>query len=260
MTRRHIDRWRGLHCFTVRLLQMMGALPGHNDLAVRHGCLLVHQWWQTEGRYLSHFRLREANRLTAYVPLVYTNLPEGHPVHEHVLGRCRQQAQQPTPATSTTDTAAGLLLRRVVVPASPPETSSPDDDTVAPHPAEVWRRFVHRFPVLAVYQPAWNPEWAAVVLDSCACLSNDEAAVVEQFSRGLETPLSMDHVRQLAEVLHSQGKQLCGGRWRTVSRVALCEAAMLLRGFGEHAGAVMEAVRLAQRSTGGLELAAMATD
>ena len=131
-------------CFTVRILQRIGILgPSAEDTAagtvlvhtngsccIHQGCETIHQWWQQEGRFLAHFRLRNANRLTSDLRLVYTNLPESHDNHTIVVGRCQ---------TSSASLPAAV----------PPHTSA-----TTTTPDEIWQSFTRRFPVLALYQRA----------------------------------------------------------------------------------------------------------
>lgn len=48
-------------CFTGRILRRMG-FPEGGDESVLIGCTAVNRWWEREGRYLSHFRIRAAKR------------------------------------------------------------------------------------------------------------------------------------------------------------------------------------------------------
>lgn len=49
-------------CFTGRILRRLGALEKGDDASVCAGCTAVNQWWEQEGRYLIHFRLRTADQ------------------------------------------------------------------------------------------------------------------------------------------------------------------------------------------------------
>lgn len=225
LSRRHIEHWRGMNCFTSRILKLLSV--NKRDAAVRHGCATVHRWWEAEGRFLgqralttreervhaaaSHFRIRPANRLTAGLPLVYTNLPESHPIHAHVVNRCVSGIPSVTSSTGTgpvpllaANTGRAILNRRVnvmsVPPAEAPHRRRNDD------PADLWRAFTRRFPVLAVYQPVWCDTEAASLLQqssSGSASTTHNNSSLTDVARTLRWPLDMaqreDAVRLLAQ-------------------------------------------------------------
>lgn len=100
LRRRHIQRWNGFQCLSTRLVLEDGA-PPRDDAQLREGCARVWRWWQRAGRQLSHVRGRPANRLTAGLDLVYTDLPPAHPLEAHVRAHCDVEEDPPprwTPA------------------------------------------------------------------------------------------------------------------------------------------------------------------
>lgn len=243
MGRRHIDRWRGMRCFTVRILDKLNALQ--RDITIRHGCEAVHAWWQREGRFLAHFRLRPGNRLTAQLPLVYTNLPPEHPVHTLVLAQCRcGQAQPASPVVE----AASQQTRDEsehdkAQPATITSASSSDGTT------DVWRLFTRRSPVLALYQPVYQIDTADNAVTAVTAPPSSSLAA-------LACTYGWSPERAAAAVVMAQHlyPELPWAQWADTgvyegrAPERLRQAAALLQGFGEHASSVLEAVRLGHRA------------
>ena len=88
-------------------------------------------------------------------------------------------------------------------------------------PTTLWRAFVQRFPVLSLYAPLWDGAHAGDMSPTSPLLSDP-------------------HVASLARALYP-----------TTAAGGLREAAILMHGFGTHAPAVMEAIRLGARAGAG---------
>ena len=243
LQRRHIQRWHGLQCFTSRVLLRRSAPSPGDGTTLRAGCQAVHAWWEAEGCYLAHFRLRPANRLTAFLPLVYTSLP----------------------AEATVDVERRALAGCHHPPSPPPMPMPPP----MPDACALWRVFLNRWPVLAVYRPRWDADAAVGVLHRSADWLAEEAE--EGAGAGGDQPEAVvAHAASLADVdagllatlaphwfphWNDLWRSHTHSRWQPLARHAV-QAAALLRGFGSSSSdpsssscrAVVEAVRLAARS------------
>lgn len=235
--RRHILRWRGLHCLTARLVPELvrrsagSSTEADDETVVRQACAAVRHWWETEAQGLSHFRLRPGSRLTAQEPLVYTNLPPDHPVHAHVSGWCQAGGG-----------ASGGQDGETAVPTAPRR------------PGDLWRLFKRRSPVLALYRPIWSEANAARALGGTpderpADPGPTPAAPAPPGSGG--PTADDDAVLRMAAHLHPDepwDRWADRGAFPAPAATQLHEAASLLQGFGDRAPHVMEAVRLGQRA------------
>ena len=132
MSQRRVRTWKGLSCFTGRVLARTGYLqrPAKDIVTA---CNTLVRWWEAEGRP-KQLHLRPANAFTAHLQLLYTSLGVNDPIYNTA---CRQ---------------LGLTEVTAVPPSggSIPESSSHprDTDTDAIPLTEVWRSFTRRFPML----------------------------------------------------------------------------------------------------------------
>lgn len=223
LQRRHIEHWHGMRCFTSRVLRHLQAEQQEQQPSMGAWAEAVEAWWHAKGCYMSHFRHRTGNRLTAMVGLVYTNLPEDHPLVAEVAAFCRDQC--PTmDGRATTATTEGVVEQRLTeaTPAEPAVQHQPQRP--GGDPAATWRVFVQRFPVLSLYAPLWDSERAVQMSPT--------------------SPLLVDpHVAALARELYPPTAT------HLTPMEGLQEAATLMHGFGAHAPAVLEAIRLGSRAS-----------
>lgn len=131
-----------------------------------------------------HPRGSACNRLTAHLTLVYTTLPENHPVHDHVVRQCKEGptchenangidipnppshvTQPPTPTSNFNHTPSPTRFpsesAEFVVDSASAPSGTHEGEISTRCVAELWRLFVRRFPILSVYRPVWNDRLAA---------------------------------------------------------------------------------------------------
>ena len=132
MSQRRVRTWKGLSCFTGRVLARTGYLqrPARDIMAA---CTTLVRWWEAEGRP-RHLHLRPANAFTAHLSLLYTSLGINDPIYNTA---CRQLGlTEPATVQPTSD----------ITEASVPHPRDTETDAIPV--MEVWRSFTRRFPTL----------------------------------------------------------------------------------------------------------------
>lgn len=146
-------------------------------------------------------QMHESNRLTAHLPLVYTTLPDTHPVHDHVVRRCQGVGSVVVSPAAEANLTSGPPPPPVCAAPPPVVVSEVGDQDDSTHcVVELWRLFLRRFPVLSVYRPVWSDQIAAetimVPLDhqsGCPCVGIPDSQP-QQF---LAFPSSKNEIKRL---------------------------------------------------------------
>lgn len=266
--RRRVRAWKGLCCFTVRILARTGYLE-RSAAEIATACATLVRWWDVSGRPRT-VCLRPANAFTAHLPLLYTTLPPHDLLHD---AACRQLH-----APDDRPPAAAAIVAGAGAGAGLPAPPAPDIDAIPA--SETWRAFRHRFPVLCVYFPVWHPEAepAATVLRGLAAGSAAADGWERRWSQGggaLGLPEIVDLLGWPAHCLPALGGETTlsmlaralqpGDPWEhwvrsdgdggpaQYHRAAvwhLRRAAGLVLAFGSAGPAVVEAIRLPGRLWG----------